>query len=67
MIQQYHLFSEQDPPNQILVNRYYHYNKLGLHVEDKEAFGEVIAGVSLGTTDYLRLVDASDNNRQFLL
>ena len=54
------IFQPQNPPNQILVNRYLRHDKLGLHVEDKQAFGEIIMGVSLGSTEYLRLVSVDN-------
>jgi len=38
-----------------------------MHVEDKNAFGEIIAGVSLGNMDYLRLNHIKDQSRQYLL
>ena len=63
LIKDYHLFEESNPPNQILVNRYLKNDKLGLHVEDKQAFGHIIVGVSLGSTDYLRLMDVNDKER----
>jgi alkylated DNA repair dioxygenase AlkB len=44
----------------MLVNRYYKSDKLGLHVEDTAAFGEIIVGISLGSTDYLRLVEVNN-------
>lgn len=63
LIRNYQVFEESNPPNQILVNRYLKNNKLGLHVEDKQAFGDVIVGISLGSTDYLRLMDVNDKER----
>jgi len=63
LIKDYHVFEESNPPNQILVNRYLKNNKLGLHVEDKQAFGDIIVGVSLGSTEYLRLVDINNRER----
>jgi alkylated DNA repair dioxygenase AlkB len=40
---------------------------LGLHVEDTSAFGSIIVGISLGSTDYLRLADASNNDSSYLI
>lgn len=53
-------FSTHNPPNQLLVNRYVHNDRLGLHVEDVNAFGEVIVGISIGSKDYLRLARVED-------
>lgn len=61
------MFEQSNPPNQILVNRYLKNNRLGLHVEDKQAFGDVIVGISLGSTDYLRLVDENNKDRDYRL
>lgn len=61
------IFKAGDPPNQILINKYTRGDKLGLHVENIQAFGPIIAGVSLGSTDYLRLVDVNDNQNAHLL
>lgn len=61
------LFSSEYPPNQILVNRYYRSDKLGLHIEDTSAFGAIIVGISLGSTDYLRLVNAADKDKSYLV
>lgn len=33
-------------------------DKLGYHVEDVEAFGDCIVGLSLGNVEYLKLVPA---------
>jgi alkylated DNA repair dioxygenase AlkB len=44
----------------VLVNRYINSDKLGVHVEDTMAFGDVIVGVSLGDTDYLKLADVDN-------
>jgi alkylated DNA repair dioxygenase AlkB len=60
------IFEESDPPNQALINRYNRRDRLGLHVEDTAAFGAIIAGISLGSTDYLRLVDASNKDNAHL-
>ena len=43
-------------PNQVLVNRYMRKDVLGFHVENVEAFGDTIVGLSVGDADYLRLV-----------
>jgi len=61
------IFKAEDPPNQILINKYTRGDKLGLHVENKQAFGPIIAGVSLGSTDYLRLVDVNDSENAHLV
>ena len=52
--------------NQILVNKYVNNDRLGLHVEDINAFGEVIVGISFGSSDYLRLVDRDDRKKEYL-
>jgi alkylated DNA repair dioxygenase AlkB len=44
-----------ESPNQVLVNKYLKNDALGFHVEDINAFGESILGLSLGSDDYLRL------------
>ena len=49
-----------DPPNQCLVNKYLKHDVLGMHVEDKLCYGRIIAGISLGTMDYLRLNHETD-------
>lgn len=36
-------------------------------MEDTDAFGSIIAGVSIGTTEYLRLVEASNRSNGYLL
>jgi hypothetical protein len=35
-------------------------------VEDINAFGEVIVGISFGSSDYLRLVDRDDRKKEYL-
>ena len=40
------------------MNRYTKKDYLGLHVEDKDAFGDIIMGLSIGDMDYLRLAPA---------
>lgn len=47
-----------ESPNQVLVNKYLKKDYLGFHVEDIEAFGDVIMGLSIGSVDYLRLTPA---------
>lgn len=66
-VEDHHIFDEKDPPNQILVNRYVKSDRLGLHVEDINAFGEIIVGVSLGSTDYLRLHSVEDKSKEYRL
>jgi alkylated DNA repair dioxygenase AlkB len=50
-----------------LVNKYVKTDRLGLHVEDTNSFGDVIVGVSLGSPDFLRIVDVSDRKKEFLI
>jgi hypothetical protein len=38
-----------------------------MHLEDVNAFGEIIVGISLGSRDYLRLGDANDKSKEYLL
>ena len=56
-VKEYGIFREDDPPNQILINKYKKSDVLGLHVEDVHAFGDIIVGISLGSKDYLRLMN----------
>jgi alkylated DNA repair dioxygenase AlkB len=56
-IDEYKIFDKADPPNQVLVNKYKKSDVLGLHVEDTDAFGDIIVGVSMGSMDYLRLMN----------
>lgn len=37
-----------------------------MHVEDTQAFGKIIMGISLGSTDYLRLMRV-DNKEEYLI
>lgn len=48
-----------ESPNQVLVNKYMQIDNLGFHVEDVEAFGPAIVGLSLGDCDYLKLAPKS--------
>lgn len=60
-------FEAEDPPNQVLVNQYTQRDRLGLHVEDRTAFGDVIVGISIGSTDYLRLASLEDKTLEYKL
>lgn len=51
-------FVSEESPNQVLVNKYLKKDYLGFHVENIEAFGDVIMGLSIGSLDYLRLSPA---------
>lgn len=46
--QRLHLF-QLSGPNQLLVNKYERKDRLGLHVEDVQAFGDAIVGISIGS------------------
>lgn len=59
------MFDRKDPPNQCLVNKYLKHDVLGMHVEDKLCYGRIIAGISIGTMDYLRLNHETDEDRKF--
>lgn len=48
----------EESPNQVLVNKYLKRDNLGSHVEDVDAFGDSIVGLSLGDEDYLKLAPA---------
>ena len=56
MKQKLGIFRTEQSPNQVLVNQYLRKDILGLHVENVDAFGDTVVGLSLGDTDYLRLV-----------
>lgn len=66
-IHQFGIFDKEYPPNQVLVNRYQKRDRLGLHVENVLAFGDVIAGVSLGSTDFLRLMSDDEKKEEYFL
>lgn len=36
-----------------------------MHVEDKLCYGPIIAGISIGSADYLRLNHVTDEGRRF--
>lgn len=59
-------FERRDPPNQCLVNEYLRTVRLSNHIEDTEAFGEVICGVSIGGPEWLRLDRDGQEVRIFL-
>ena len=50
-----------------MINKYKKSDVLGLHVEDINAFGDIIVGISLGSKDYLRLMNVEDKSKQYFL
>ncbi|KAL4503306.1 hypothetical protein ABPG72_000912 [Tetrahymena utriculariae] len=63
------VFEASYPPNQCLVNEYDNKDKLGCHVENIQAFGPIIAGISLHNPSYLALreVENKENKVQLYL
>jgi alkylated DNA repair dioxygenase AlkB len=66
-VQKHGFFKQDHPPNQVLVNQYLRSDRLGFHVEDRTAFGDVIVGISIGSKEYLRLDSLEDPSIEYKL
>ncbi|KRX03545.1 hypothetical protein PPERSA_12675 [Pseudocohnilembus persalinus] len=60
------IFQADYPPNQCLVNEYKGNQTISPHVEDKDAFGPIIAGISLQNPTYFRLQNEQEQHNIFL-